>query len=202
MRRMSVRKLTLGAVLVAMQVILARYAGIQVNEGLRISLETVPIILAGFWLGPVAGMAVGGVADVIGTILSGYGTYFPLLTVGPMLLGALCGLGARWLPAGAPVGWRYAARFLAVARVAEALNSLLYGTWALTLYYSIIVGREVPFSVLFLGRLATKPVTMAADLLLSYSLYRLLYRQLRRLPDPPALSDTAALRKGSTGEKL
>ena len=74
MRHMSVRKLTLGAVLVAMQVILARYAGIQVNEGLRISLETVPIILAGFWLGPVAGMAVGGVADVIGTILSGYGT--------------------------------------------------------------------------------------------------------------------------------
>ena len=56
--------------------------------------------------------------------------------------------------------------------------------------------------MLFLGRLATKPVTMAADLLLSYSLYRLLYRQLRRLPDPPALSDTAALRKGSTGEKL
>ena len=190
MRHMSVRKLTLGAVLVAMQVILARYAGIQVNEGLRISLETVPIILAGLWLGPVAGMAVGD------------GTYFPLLTVGPMLLGALCGLGARWLPAGAPAGWRHAIRFLAVVLVAEALNSLLYGTWALTLYYSIIVGREVPFSVLFLGRLAAKPVTMAADLLLSYSLYRLLYRQLRRLPDPPALSDTAALRKGSTGERL
>lgn len=199
MRRMSVRKLTLGAVLVAMQVILARYAGIQVNEGLRISLETVPIILAGFWLGPVAGMAVGGVADVIGTILSGYGTYFPLLTVGPMLLGALCGLGARWLPAGAPAGWRHAIRFLAVVLVAEVLNSLLYGTWALTLYYSIIVGREVPFSVLFLGRLATKPVTIAADLLLSYSLYRLLYRQTGALPAGQA--GTPAKAYGRAGEK-
>lgn len=199
MRHMSVRKLTLGAVLVAMQVILARYAGIQINEGLRVSLETVPIILAGFWLGPVAGMAVGGAADVIGTILSGYGTYFPLLTVGPMLLGALCGLGARLMPQGAPVGWRPAVRFLAVVLLAEVLNSLLYGTWALTLYYSIIVGREVPFSVLFLGRLATKPVTIAADMLLSYSLYRLLYRQTGALPAKPACTPAKAY--GRAGEK-
>lgn len=182
MRHMPVKNLILCAVLVAMQVVLARYAGIQVNEGLRVSVETVPIILAGFWMGPVAAMAVGGVADVIGTVLSGYGTYFPLLTVGPMLLGAICGLGAKLLPAGEPASWRHAARFLAVVLVAEVLNSLLYGTWALTLYYSIIVGRDMPFSVLFFARLATKPVTIAADMVLSYSLYRLLYRQLYPLP--------------------
>ena len=201
MRRASVRNLTCSAVFVSMQIVLARFCGVQINEGLRLSFEGVPILLAGIWLGPLWGMAVGCVADVLGTIISGYGVYFPLLTVGPVLLGGLGGLGARFFLT-RKGGWRGALGFLAAVAFAEAVNSLLYGTWALTLYYSIIVGREVPFSVLFLGRLATKPVTMAADLLLSYSLYRLLYRQLRRLPDPPALSDTAALRKGSTGEKL
>ena len=88
-----VRNLVLMGVLIAMQVVLARFLGIQINEGLRVSFECIPIILAGFWLGPISGMLVGAVSDILGTVLSGYGAYFPLLTVGPMLLGALCGLG-------------------------------------------------------------------------------------------------------------
>ena len=99
MQGASVRKLTCGAVLVAMQIMLARFCGIQVNEGLRLSFEGIPILLAGIWLGPLWGMIVGCVADVLGTIISGYGVYFPLLTVGPMLLGGLGGYGARLLSA-------------------------------------------------------------------------------------------------------
>ena len=91
------------ALFTAMQVILSRFLGIQVNEGLRISFECIPILLAGLWLGPVSGMLVGCVSDVLGTVLSGYGAYFPLLTLGPMLLGLLAGLGGRvLLPAEQP----------------------------------------------------------------------------------------------------
>ena len=156
MRRASVRNLTCSAVFVAMQIVLARFCGVQINEGLRLSFEGVPILLAGIWLGPLWGMAVGCVADVLGTIISGYGVYFPLLTVGPVLLGGLGGLGARFFLT-REGGWRGALGFLAAVAFAEAVNSLLYSTWALTLYYSVIMGQEMPFSVLFAMRAATKP---------------------------------------------
>lgn len=197
MKGASIRKLTLSAVLIAMQIVLARFFGFQINEGLRVSLEGIPIILAGLWLGPVYGMIVGGMADVLGTILSGYGTYFPLLTIGPMLLGGLCGLGARWLPGDAPDGWRFAWRFFAVVVVAESINSLLYGTWALTLYYSIIMGKDMPFSVLFLARLATKPVTIAVDAVLTYSIYRLLYRRMSAMASGGGAAPAKGLQEGN-----
>ena len=38
------RRLTSMAVLIALQIVLARFVGLQINEGLRISFETIPII--------------------------------------------------------------------------------------------------------------------------------------------------------------
>lgn len=167
-----VTRVVLCGVLAAMQVILSRFVGIQLSEGLRISFEAVPVFLAGLWLGPVSGMCVGAISDVLGTILSGYGAYFPLLTVTPMLLGGLMGLCAPWIRAGRP--WR----LIAVTASAEAVMSLLYNTWALTLYYSVVVGREIPFSVLFFERIVTKPVTVAVNAVLILLLDRAVYPKI------------------------
>ncbi len=175
-----VRNLVLMGVLIAMQVVLARFLGIQINEGLRVSFECIPIILAGFWLGPISGMLVGAVSDILGTVLSGYGAYFPLLTVGPMLLGALCGLGGKWAIRHWSDDWKGMWRFLLVVIVAECVNSLLYGTWALTLYYSIIVGKEMPFTALFLARLATKPATILVDAIVACLVHRATYKPVIR----------------------
>lgn len=49
----STRNLVLMAVLIAIQIVLARYLSVQVHEGLRISFETIPLALAGMWLGPL-----------------------------------------------------------------------------------------------------------------------------------------------------
>ena len=175
-----VQNLALMAVLVAMQIILSRFAGIQINEGLRVSFESIPIILAGFWLGPISGMLVAAVADILGTIISGYGVYFPLLTVGPMLLAAITGIGARLLPVDGNWEKRHAVVYFTVVIAAECITSLLYGTWALTLYYSIIVGKQMPFAVLFAARVPTKLVTMAVDAFLSFVIYRAVYRPIVR----------------------
>ena len=91
------RSMVMMAVLIAMQIVLARYLGIQVNETLRISFETIPIALAGMWLGPVAGMLVALISDFLGTVISGYGVYFPAIALGPMAMGLLCGLGTKYV---------------------------------------------------------------------------------------------------------
>lgn len=171
----SILNIAVMAVLVAMQIVLARFAGVQINEGLRLSFESISTILAGFWLGPVGGMLVAAVADFLGWLVSGYGVYFPLYTVGPVLLGLLTGIGANIFLKGEPA-WKAAWKAILIILLAEVCSSLLYGTWALTLYYSIIVGKEVPFSVLFLARLSTKPVTMVLDALLAFLIHKAVYR--------------------------
>ena len=78
----------------------------------------------------------------------------------------------------AHAGWRGALGFLAAVAFAEAVNSLLYSTWALTLYYSVIMGQEMPFSVLFAMRAATKPFSIAAETVLVFGVHRLAYRHI------------------------
>lgn len=73
----STRNLILMAALIAMQIILARFLSIQASDILRISFESVPIVLAGMWLGPLSGAIVALIADILGTVLSGYGIWFP-----------------------------------------------------------------------------------------------------------------------------
>jgi len=179
-RIFTVQNLSLMAVLVAMQVILSRFAGIQINEGLRVSFESIPILLAGLWMGPVSGMIVAAVADILGTLLSGYGVYFPLLTIGPMLLAAIAGLSARLLPEDGIWARKHIGIYFVLILLAECITSLFYGTWALTLYYSIIVGKEMPFLVLLAARVPTKLVTMAVDAFLTFVIYRAVYRPIVR----------------------
>ena len=86
----SARNLTMMAALIAMQIVLARYLSIQVHEGLRISFETIPLALAGLWLGPVSGVLVALVSDVLGTVIYGYGVWFPPIALGPMAFALIC----------------------------------------------------------------------------------------------------------------
>ena len=71
----SIHNLTMMAALTAIQIILARYLSIQ-SEMFRFSFETIPLALAGLWLGPVPAMLVALVSDIIGFSLAGIGVYF------------------------------------------------------------------------------------------------------------------------------
>ncbi len=89
--KMTTKTLTYCALLTAMSVVLARFLGFHIGESTRISLEAVPVILAGLLFGPVAGGLVGFVADFVGCMFSPYG-FNVMFILPPILYGVCSGL--------------------------------------------------------------------------------------------------------------
>ncbi len=167
------RRLTSMAILIALQIVLARFAGIQVSEGLRVSFEAIPIILAGIWLGPMAGFLVGFLSDFAGTVISGYGVYFLPLALTPILNGVLPGLCYRYLFKG---NMNFI-KCIAMIVVTEIITSMLIGTYALTWYYQLFVpNKTATFMILLIPRLA-KFVTIGCDALIVWLVHKSTYKR-------------------------
>ena len=180
----STRNLILMAALIAMQIILARFLSIQASDILRISFESVPIVLAGMWLGPLSGAIVALIADILGTVLSGYGIWFPPIALGPVLVGVISGLGTKYVFHSDLSSTRESWKVVVTVLVAGIVNSFLVGTVTTTMYSIIVMGNTNAFSVLlwtnFLGRLTTKPVTILVNALLVAVVNRAVYRPVIR----------------------
>ena len=58
---------------------------------IRVTFESMPVLLAGMMLGPFAGLAVGVASDLVSCLLSGYGVN-PVITVGAGLIGIVSGI--------------------------------------------------------------------------------------------------------------
>lgn len=90
-RAMDTRQVAVCALLCALNVVLARFLTVMPSATVRLSVEAIPVILAGYFFGPVSGMIVGFLGDTIGCLFSPYG-WNPLICVSPMLVGAFAGL--------------------------------------------------------------------------------------------------------------
>lgn len=90
-RTMSTRTLSACALLCALNVIFARFMTVMPSAVARCSIEGVPVVLAGYFFGPVAGMLVGFVGDTVGCLFSGYG-WNPIISITPMMVGAFAGI--------------------------------------------------------------------------------------------------------------
>lgn len=180
----STRNLILMAALIAMQIILARFLSIQVSDILRISFESVPVILAGMWLGPLSGAIVALVADILGTIIHGYGVWFPPIALGPILVGVISGLSTKYVFRSDLSSTRESWKVIVTVLVAGIVNSFLIGTVTTTMYSIIVMGNTNAFSVLlwsnFLGRLASKPVPILVNAVLVAVVNRAVYRPVIR----------------------
>lgn len=180
----STRNLILMAALVAMQIILARFLSIQASDTLRISFESVPVILAGMWLGPLSGAIVALVSDILGTIISGYGVWFPPIALGPVAVAVLSGLSTKYVFRSDLSSTRESWKVIATVLVAGILNSFVIGVVTTSLYSIIIMGNTKAFDALlvynFLQRLASKPVTILADAILVTIVNRAVYRPVIR----------------------
>lgn len=180
----STRNLILMAALIAMQIILARFLSIQASDILRISFESVPIVLAGMWLGPLSGAIVALIADILGTVLSGYGIWFPPIALGPILMGVISGLSTKYVFRSDLSSTRDSWKVILTVVVAGIVNSFLVGTVTTTMYSIIVMGNTNAFSVLlwtnFLGRLTTKPVTILVNAILVAVVNRAVYRPVIR----------------------
>lgn len=90
MRKFQTKTLTSCALLIAIEVILARFVLPMPKETVRLSIEAVPIFIAGMLFGPVAGGLVGLAGDFIGCLFSSYG-FNPIFCVPPILYGVIGG---------------------------------------------------------------------------------------------------------------
>ena len=176
----STRRLVLMAVLIAIQIVLARYLSIQINEVLRVSFETVPLALAGMWLGPFGGAVVALVSDLLGTIIYGYGVWFPPIALGPMFFAAACGWGTKYIFKSNLAEIKDAWKVILLTIIAGLVNAFVIGIFTTTLYQMIIVGKEGAFLTLaaanFIGRLTTKPFVVVACSVIIAVIHRTVYR--------------------------
>ena len=177
----STQNLVMMAALIAMQIILSRFLGIQVSETLRISFESIPVILAGMWLGPIPGAVVAVIADLLGTIISGYGVWFPPLVLGPMMVGILSGVSTKYIFRSPLAENKDLWKVLVTVITVGILNSFFFGLIGSTLYKCIMVQHNttifwILFGTNFVERLATKPLTIAVDTIMVVIINRAVYK--------------------------
>lgn len=145
----NVKTLVFMALLIAMHLVLTRVFVIDLGS-YRISVGSVATILAGLWLGPVAGGVCGGCADILGCFMKGYAVN-PLITVAAILWGVIPALAkplfSNYKKTGKTVGICVSVTNTAV------LSSLVCTTAGLVLMngynlYAILPGRIVQFIIM------------------------------------------------------
>ena len=139
--KLSVRTLTMLALLTAMSIIFARV--LTVSTGfLRFNLGALPTHLAAVWFGPAGGFAVGAVADLIGGTLSGY-SINPLITLGAASIGLVGG----WLWQTLPHTLRLGQRLLLSVVAAHVVGSIIINSLVLHIFYGYawsVLAARVP----------------------------------------------------------
>lgn len=175
----STQNLVLMAALIAIQIILTRFFSIQ-TDTLRISFGSIPLVLAGMWLGPVCGAIVAVIADILGTIIQGYGAWFPPLVLGPLATGVISGLSTKYIFRSPLAETRDTWKVAAIVVVVGLLNSFVFGLIGSTLYSIMVAGNTTAFPVLLwtnlIQRLATKPLTIAVNALAVTIINRAVYK--------------------------
>lgn len=145
----NVKTLVFMALLIAMHLVLTRVFVIDLGA-YRISTGSVCTILAGLWLGPVAGGVCGLCSDIIGCFMKGYAIN-PFITVAAMLWGVIPALikplFANKKKTGKTIG-------ICVSVIVTSIaSSLIFTTAGLVImmgynFYAIIPGRMVQFVIM------------------------------------------------------
>lgn len=163
MKHITTKRLSLMAMLIALQIVLSKFLMLQLTDSIRLSIDSVPILLGGIWFGPFAGGLIGALADMLGTILfPTAGAYYPPLTIAFLLIGAVAGLLAKWIkPKNALL------RAVCIVIPAELIGSYLFKSYAL----SGLIG--IPFSALLTARILPVGIIMIVNTMLVTLLNRM-----------------------------
>ena len=132
MKKLNIRTISMLSMLIAVSIVLSRFLGFYMTESLRVSFEYFPIILSGIIFGPIAGAVVGGLSDLLGSLLFSGAGFFPPLIVGPILAGLIAGIFAKYIFKNKIDRWR---KYIVLVVSVELLCNLLWGTFALSLLY-------------------------------------------------------------------
>lgn len=157
-RVFTAQKLTIMALMIALSIVLGKYLAINVTTMIRISLENLPIIISAIALGPIGGGLVALVADILGCILVGY-EINPIVTLGAVSLGVICGLIYKYTPLLGTVK-----RLALSVMVAHLIGSVTIKTVGLAAFY--LANYNMGFGTLFFIRLGTYFVTGTVEALI------------------------------------
>lgn len=91
MKKVDTRKLVIVALLIGLNIVFSRFVSISAWN-FKISFAFTTLLVAGYLYGPSIGLIVGGVGDLIGSLLFPIGAYNPLLTLTAGLSGVIFGL--------------------------------------------------------------------------------------------------------------
>lgn len=179
----STQNLVMMAALIAIQIVLTRFFSIQ-TDTLRLSFGAIPVILAGMWLGPLPGAIVAVLADFLGTIIQGYGAWFPPLVLGPLSVGILSGVSTKYIFRSPLAENRDIWKVVVTVVATGILDSFFFGLIGSTLYSIIMKGNTTAFHILFwsnlIQRLATKPPIIIVNTLAVMVVNRAVYKPVVR----------------------
>ena len=91
MKRFKTKDYCLLAILIGLNVVLSRFLSINAWD-IKIGFTFLTIYVAAYIYGPIGGVLVGGLGDLIGSLLFPTGPYFPGFTITAILTGILFGL--------------------------------------------------------------------------------------------------------------
>ena len=172
MKHITTKRLSLMAMLIALQIVLSKFLMLQLTDSIRLSIDSVPILLGSIWFGPFAGGLIGALADMLGTILfPTAGAYYPPLTIAFLLIGVVAGLLAKWIKTK-----NLLFRVVCIVIPAELIGSYLFKSFAL----SGLIG--VPFTALLAARILPVGIIMIVNTMLVTLLNRMFGEKAMRQP--------------------
>lgn len=123
-------KLCCLGILIAMQVVLARFAAVPIGDMMRFSTSFIPVVIAARLYGPLGGMAVYGLGDLVGAIaFPTGGAFFPGYTFTAAVVGLIFGLFLR------PVKVKETPLQLGVKIVLSVFSTQLIGSFLLNSFW-------------------------------------------------------------------
>lgn len=142
-------------VLVALQVVLGNLVQVALLTK-QMNFGFLPVAAAGYLLGPIGGLVVGALGDVLGTLLFGTGAYFPGFTVSAALVGFLYGWllspdCQKWLTRIVPkFNYELLIRAMLASLLVAAVYIFLNSYWLTFIvskgYWALLIGR-LPFNL-------------------------------------------------------
>ncbi len=161
----SLSGLCFAGILTAMSIVLGKFLQIPnpFQEFIRISFENLPIILGGISLGPIAGLMIGLVADLLGCVLYGYAINWRI-TLGAGAVGLISGLWSLVFRKPCLVS-------IIVSTVsAHLVGSVIIKSWGLAKWY--LASYDLGYTEFLLWRLLNYSLIATAECVIIYLLFK------------------------------
>lgn len=147
MKKINTKTMVMMALFAAVSIVLGRFLVIYLSNSVRISFGNIPVILAGLLLGPLAGALTGAISDILGALLFSPLSWYPPLTISPMLAGLLPALLKPCLLKDIKLG-----RIFAIILITDVITSIGITTYLLSgLYgtgYLELLAIRAPLSII------------------------------------------------------